>query len=238
MVDHDDVPRIPEARSLSYFFRGQLIHLGSIPFLAAIAYAFASPSLGDQTWLGLSDAHWFGLALLLPIVHQVYVWVGWRAQLGFQTFTRIFGRADFKVWGAIFMPLLVSRPLVILGLAIADAGSADLPAWWGWALGGALLPPALYALYSVQRYFGLDRALGGDHFRTRYRHMPFVREGAFKWTSNAMYTVAFLAFWGIALVAGSRAALAAAFFHHAYIWAHYLGTEEPDMQLIYGQPDA
>jgi len=94
--------------------------------------------------------------------------------------------------------------------------------------------PAVYAGYSVGRYFGIDRALGGDHFRQRYREMPMVHEGAFAWSSNAMYAFVFLGLWGIALITGSQAALAAALFQHAYIWVHYYCTEEPDMKLIYG----
>ena len=51
--------------------------------------------------------------------------------------------------------------------------------------------------------------------------MPMVNEGAFAWSSNAMYAIVFLGLWGIALLAGSTAALAAALFQHAYIWVHY-----------------
>jgi protein-S-isoprenylcysteine O-methyltransferase Ste14 len=65
--------------------------------------------------------------------------------------------------------------------------------------------------------------------------MPLVREGAFKYSSNAMYTYVFLVFWAIAFFTGSTAALATALFQHAYIWVHYYCTEEPDMRVIYGQ---
>ena len=60
-----------------------------------------------------------------------------------------------------------------------------------------------------------------------------VREGAFAWTSNAMYALVFLGLWSVALFTGSLAALAAALFQHAYIWVHYYCTELPDMDLIY-----
>ena len=73
-----------------------------------------------------------------------------------------------------------------------------------------------------------------DHFRQRYREMPLVREGAFKYSANAMYALAFLLFWGIGLLTGSRAVLAAALFQHAYIWVHMYCTEDPDMRVIYG----
>ena len=49
-----------------------------------------------------------------------------------------------------------------------------------------------------------------------------------------MYTLAFLGLWSIALVARSHAGLVAALFQHAYIWVHYLCTEAPDMEVLYG----
>ena len=41
-----------------------------------------------------------------------------------------------------------------------------------------------------------------------------------------MYTLGFLGLWSIALVA--------ALFQSAYIWIHYLCTEEPDMKVLFG----
>ncbi len=56
---------------------------------------------------------------------------------------------------------------------------------------------------------------------------------AFRYTSNAMYGVAFLGLWGIALLFGSWNALVIALFQHAYIWVHMYCTEAPDMARIY-----
>jgi hypothetical protein len=100
-------------------------------------------------------------------------------------------------------------------------------------VGVVLLLPAGYTLYSVQRYFGMGRAAGGDHFRESYRQLPMVRQGAFAWTPNAMYVLAFLGLWAVAFLTRSHLALVAAVFHHGYIWAHYLGTEAPDMAYLY-----
>ncbi len=225
---------IPEAGTLEFLFHRQGLHLLGLVFLVPICWAFAAPALGDGEWLGISDTEWFWASVVAAIVHQVIVAFIFRAQLGWSILTRLFGRADMVVWGIVFMPLLFARPLLISGLAVADMGTADLPRWFELAAGSALLIPAIYAGYSVGRYFGIDRALGADHFRQRYRDMPMVREGAFAWTSNAMYALVFLGLWGIALLTGSLAALAAALFQHAYIWVHYYWTEEPDMELIYG----
>jgi hypothetical protein len=225
---------IPEAGTQRFLFHRQWLHLVGLVLLVPICWAFAAPALGDGEWLGVSDTEWFWASIVTAIVHQVIVAFVFRAQLGWSILTRVFGKADMIVWGIVFMPLLIARPILILGVAVANAGTADLPRGFELAAGTALMIPAVYAGYSVGRYFGIDRALGGDHFRQRYRDMPMVREGAFAWTSNAMYALVFLGLWGIALLTGSLAALAAALFQHAYIWVHYYCTEAPDMALIYG----
>jgi hypothetical protein len=228
-----DTVDIPEVRSFSGFFRGQVLHLGSVVPLCAIAWVFAAPSFDGGQFMGLDEVQWFALTLLVPIVHQTYVWLVWRAQLGWQLFSRWFGAADIGVFGVLFIPLLLSRPVLTICCGIADRGSAELPPLAAWVLGAACFIPACYTLYSVHRYFGVKRAMGGDHFRRSYRTLPLVDRGAFTWTPNAMYLVGFLGLWAIALATNSRVALATAFFQHAYIWAHFLGTEEPDMRLIH-----
>jgi hypothetical protein len=94
--------------------------------------------------------------------------------------------------------------------------------------------PAAYTGYSVIRYFGMSRASGADHFDESYRSLPIVKEGIFRFTSNAMYAYAFLFFWMIAVAGASWAAIVVAGFSHIYIWVHYFCTERPDMKMIYG----
>jgi hypothetical protein len=222
------------AKSIHYFFKGFWQHLLLVIFLTVVAAEFAAPSLGDDQFLGLLDTHWFWWGLGLSVLHQVLVWMVFRGQLGWGVLTRWFGEHDLTVWGAVFLPLMASRPLMLLGLAIADRGSMASPRILQLVLGIGLLLPSLYAMYSVMRYFGVPRALGGDHFRLQYRQMPLVTEGAYRWTPHAMYMLVFLAMWAIAFLAGSMAALSLAAFEHAYVWVHYFCTEKPDMELMYG----
>jgi protein-S-isoprenylcysteine O-methyltransferase Ste14 len=224
----------PQAATASFFFRRQGVHLLYLVALLPVAWALAAPALGDGVWLGLTDTSWFVLAVGVAVVHQVFIWIAWRVQLGCKGFTRLFGESDFAVYSAIFFPLLVLRIVVVLAISTADSGSSWLPAGVSSGLGLLLAAPALYTGWSVGRHFGLLRAAGGDHFRRQFREMPLVREGAFAWTPNAMYTLAFLGLWSIALLARSHAALVAALFQHGYIWVHYLCTEEPDMEVLYG----
>lgn len=58
-------------------------------------------------------------------------------------------------------------------------------------------------LCSVIRCFGISRAMEIDHFDGSYRHRQFVKEGIFEYTSNSMYSLAFLTLWVIAIASGS-----------------------------------
>jgi hypothetical protein len=233
---------IPEARSLAFLFHRQLLHAVVLVLLVVAALALAGPALGgpwrgtgSDTVLGVTTTGWFWLNIVLVVVHQTLVALVFRLQLGWGLITRWFGRLDLVVWGIAFLPLLIGRPLVLGALAGADSGSMALPRALTSALGWILLVPVAYALWSVARYFGTARGIGGDHFRIEYREMPLVRKGAFAWTPNAMYLIVFLGLWAIAFLYGSRIALVGALFQHAYIWVHYWFTEKPDMDLIYGK---
>ena len=220
---------------LGHLFRRQPQHFLLLALLLPGAAHLAQPALGDGSWLGVSDLTWFYAVLLVAVVHQVVVWFAWRTQLVFSLFSRLFGRHDMTVWACIFLPLLALRPVLTIGLGMADSGSLGPLRGIHIALALLLLIPAAYTGWSVVRYFGVPRALGADHFRRRFRDMPFVREGIFRYSSDAMYAFGFLVLWSIALLTSSKAALVAALFQHAYIWVHLYCTEEPDMQVIYGR---
>lgn len=221
-----------------YMWHGQLRHMLFLAVLIPGAWAIAGDSLGEGSFLGVSDEVWFIAAIAVPVVQQLAVALLWRAQLCNSLLTRTFGDAGFTVWGVIFFPLLLARPLLLVAVGMADIGSLPIPRALGIGLGTAMLLPALWTGHSIKKYFGFARALGGDHFFERYRTMPMVREGAFKYSSNAMYTFVFIGLWGIALLFRSRAALAVAMFQHAYIWVHWYCTEQPDGVVLYGRsPD-
>jgi len=159
--------------------------------------------------------------------------VVFRLQLHRNLMTRLFGQADMVVWGALFFPLLIARPLTIIAVGMADTTPIFVEGTALQMLGALLLIPAIWAMHSTAVYFTFPRALGGDHFRDHYAEMPLVQKGAFKYTSNAMYGVVFLGLWGIAFLFNSWNALIVALFQHAYIWVHMYCTENPDMRWIY-----
>ena len=224
---------IEKAAALSYFFIGQGIHLLILLFSGAFVWYLAEPALNQSSWLGISEVTWLFIGLAVVFLHQLIVSIVFRLQLGWALFTRLLGKMDLVIWAFLFSLLLIARPLTVMGLSRASQGTLNIGAVFSRVVALLLLIPAAYTLWSVLRYFGLIRAMGGDHFRTKYREMPLVTEGAFKYTDNAMYKFAFLLLWAISLYYRSYPGMLLAVFQHINIWAFYYCTEKPDMELIY-----
>ena len=215
-------------------FDKQIYHYIALILLVFGVYALADDSaLLGQLW-GVSTCTWLWLSVAVPILHQVYVWFAWRGQLKYSLISRIFGESGFKVYTITFTVLFVSRLIFIILLSLSNKNSIALSSGFSYALSTVFTLLSGYLFYSVRTYFGFKRAFGIDHFDDSYRHLPFVREGIFKYTSNAMYTFGFLILWVPGLVFYSKAALLAAGFNHIYIWVHYYTTELPDIRYIYG----
>lgn len=184
-------------------------------------------------YIGAPQKVLFWICVAIPIIHQVYVWITWRLELKSGVISQTLG---FRLYRLIFLLILISRPLTLLALAIQDPGSIGLGPILRIALCVVLAIPLLYTFYSVDKFFGIDRASGGDHFEETYRTMPLVRNGIFKYTNNAMYIFGFLLFWIMAIGLDSPAALIIAAYSHASIWMHYLATEKPNMKYLYDSP--
>jgi len=225
----------PKIKKLSpaYVFEGQLQHLMLLILLAAGALYLAEPTLNGDSWLGLAERQWLQIGIIIVIIHQVLGWFVFRFQLVYQLLTRLLGKLALPLWGIVFMPFLIARPLLVFALGLADRGTLPGPSNLYLLAGIVLLIPSLYAMWSVVKHFGISRALGGDHFYEKFRQMPLVKDGIYKFTSNGMYGVVFLGLWAIALLLQSRAALVYALFQHAYIWVHMYCTEGPDMRILY-----
>lgn len=202
---------------------GQILHATCLVFLVAAVWVI---------WTDLGDPFptVFWIAVSFPVVHQLFVWLAWRLELQSSSTSKSIG---FRGYLVIFFLLFGGRFLSLLGLAWLDRGSLHLPLAPQIVITVALCVLGIYAMYSVKRFFGMTRAAGADHFDPRYRDMPFVREGMFRFTSNAMYLYAFLLFWAIAVGFDSSAALTVAAYSHVYIWVHFFSTEKPDMDYLY-----
>lgn len=211
------------AKTVPGIWVGQLLHFASLAaFLALVWMVWRSQ--GEPFPIA------FWTAVAFPVVHQVFVWLTWRLELRSSATSKAIG---FQGYLALFFLLFGGRFISLLALAWMDRGSLELPVLLQASAASILVLLGLYAAYSVGRYFGMVRAAGADHFDPRYREMPLVKEGIFRFTSNGMYFVAFLLFWAIAVGFGSASALLVAAFSHAYIWVHYHATEKPDMEFLY-----
>jgi hypothetical protein len=210
--------------------------LSLVILLAGIAFLTSGGLLTGGLW-GISTQTWFWVAIAVPVAHQIIVGIIWRGQLYHNWMKNAFGESGFFVYKVIFTILFVARPISLIFLAISNRNTLPLDPMLAYFLAAIFLVPAAYGMFSVIRYFGIDRAYGIDHFEPEvYRKKPFVKQGMFKYSDNAMYKFVFLALWAIALAFLSQAALLVAAFSHLYIWVHFYFTEMPDIQYIYGEP--
>ncbi len=218
-------------------FENQLLHLVSLILLLAMVNSIvrAYPEMLEGSLLGLETLTWFLLALAFPVMHQVYVWLFWRLELYYSALSRLLGQYAFPLFKAGFAILISGRLVFITLLAIANAGSLNIPVSVSWFLAVLLSIPALWLVYSVFRYFGMDRAFGKDHFDPEIARLPFVKQGIFKYSPNAMYVFGFAGLWVPGLIFMSSGALAVALFNHIYIWVHFYCTELPDIKKIYSE---
>ncbi|MEP2029190.1 MAG: methyltransferase [Paracoccaceae bacterium] len=216
-------------------FQGQFLHVGLVILLVLGALSLLPLNTSGAMFLAWTARDWAICSIYLAVIHQVIVAIVFRLELYKGFMTRLFGDQALKIWGLIFLPLLIARPLTITIVGWLDStpisGARNLEI----AVGTAFILCAVLTMHSVIKYFTLRRAIGADHFDDEVIAMPFVKEGVFRYTSNAMYGFAFLGLWGIALVFGSWDALVVAFFQHVYIWVHLILTEQPDIDRIYGR---
>lgn len=189
------------------------------------------------SFLGLSTLIWFWLAILIPILHQIIISPLWRAELLNSSLTKFFGSTEkaFLFFKIIFSIFFVPRMIITLPLAISSINTINNQQLrLGFIIIGLVITPfILYGMYSVKQYFGINRAFGADHFFNEYRSMPLVKDGIFKYTDNAMYTIVlgFVLLPGLFL--GSYIAIIAGIFNQGFVWVHYYTTEKPDMNYIY-----
>jgi hypothetical protein len=202
--------------------------------LLAVYFLATGDVLAGQLW-GIPTQTWLWIAVGVPAIHQVVVTLLWRAELYQNKLAEWFGDKAFSVFKIIFTILFVARPITLILLGISNAHTLQLSPALAYVIAALLFLPFAYTMYSVFHYFGIDRAFGEDHFKpASYRDRPFVKQGMFRYTDNAMYKFGFLILWSIALLFLSQAALLVAAFQHLYIWVHFYFTELPDIQYIYG----
>ncbi|MFC1665521.1 methyltransferase [Pseudomonadota bacterium] len=217
-------------------FKYQIWHLLSLVILVIGISIYLSSSIHvlDGSFWNISTKSWFWLAIAVPIIHQVYVWLVWRFELYHRTFTKRFGlKRSFRMYAVGFSILFASRLIAIIILSISNKDTLPLNPIFAYVIAALITPLVIYLFYSVKKYFTIERAYGIDHFDKNYCE-PYVKRGIFKYTDNGMYVFGLTVLYLPGLVLQSEAALLAALFNHVYIWVHYYFTERPDMVEIYG----
>ena len=214
---------------LSFFFKHQIWHVGGTIVLFYIGTQFVDLQSNNNTFIGISALGWFVVAMSVPLIHQVYVWICWRSELCWKSITNTIGLKGYVI---LFFILIISRLSAIV-LCFVDYGSLYKPGWFAWILAVIIFIPGAYTMYSVKKYFGFLRAAGADHFDTKYRDLPFENRGIFKWTPNAMYVFAIGIPFSFAVATGSQSMFIVAIYTYISIWLHYFCTEKPDFAVIY-----
>jgi len=218
-------------------FKYQGWHLLSLIVLLTIIYQIISNDssyLEGEFW-NKSTYFWLKWAVVIPILHQVYVWICWRLELKNQALTRLLGKYAFPIYLIPFFSLFIARAVFLIYLGESNSHSISINPIIKNGLIVLILIPSLWTLFSVKMYFGILRAAGQDHFDPEISKLPFVKKGIFKYTNNAMYVFGLMALYLIGLGYESKAALLVAGFNYVYIWVHYYCTELPDIQDIYGE---
>ena len=217
-------------------FKYQQWHILILVGLLFFPYFFAvtdTTFLKGELW-GVSTLYWCLFALLSAIIHQFYVLVCWRSELYYKSISKLFGENGFERYKIGFTILILSRLIAILLLAVSNAKTISINTTFSYVLSAILIIPAIYLFYSLGKYFGIDKAFGIDHFYPeKFKNVPLVSKGIFKYTSNGMYLYGFLILWIPGILLQSKAAILVALFNHVYIWVHYYFTELPDMKVIY-----
>jgi len=214
---------------LNFFFKNQIWNLGGNVVLFYMCTKLVDLESNTNTFLGIGVLNWFIISISVPLIHQGYVWICWRAELCWKSISNTIG---FKGYIFIFFVLIISRLSAIV-LCFIDYGSLYTPRWSVWILAIIIFIPAFYTMYSVKKYFGFLRAAGADHFDPKYRDMPFEKRGIFKWTPNAMYVFAIGIPFAFAVATGSKSMFIVAIYTYISIWLHYFCTEKEDFKVIY-----
>ena len=214
---------------LSFFFKGQIWHLGGTIVLFYIGAQFVDLESNSNTFIGISALNWFIIAMSIPLIHQTYVWICWRSELCWKSISSSIG---FKGYLIVFFILIISRFSAVV-LCFVDYGSLYTPGWFAWVLSIIVFIPGAYTMYSVKKYFGFMRAAGADHFDPKYRDMVFEKRGIFKWSSNAMYVFGLAVPFAFATAAGSQSMFIVAVYSYISIWLHYFFTEKEDFKIVY-----
>lgn len=204
-----------------------------ILFMVVFYMSFLVPLFSQGSFYIFNTSQWAILNILVITFHHVFVLLSWRFELHKGTYSKLFSKHAFKVYEIGFFIPFFSRIILLVPLAISNLNTSPIPPLISYVIALVFAIPMLYTFYSVGRYFGMARAAGADHFLPEYREKPFVKQGIYKYTGNAMYKFAMLVVFMPGLLLGSVTALLIGVFNYLYVWVHYYTLERPDFEILY-----
>ena len=133
--------------NMKKIFEYQIWHLISLIAIVVTIYLCLtnrSEILSGSLW-GIATESWFWLAVTVPVVHQVYVWLIWRLELYQSTFTERYGlERAFKYYAAGFSILFVSRLFTIIILAYSNKDTLHINPMLTYALVLLITPLVIF----------------------------------------------------------------------------------------------
>ena len=81
---------------LTFFFKHQIWHIGGTIILFYIGTQVVNLDDNTNTFIGISALSWFMIAMSIPLIHQVYVWVCWRSELCWQSISKSISLSNFE----------------------------------------------------------------------------------------------------------------------------------------------
>ena len=184
--------------------------------------------------LSFSLSHWTFFSWVVAGIFHLWIVLFWRIEMYSGKISSWFGSSGFKIFRSGFIFLFLSAFLPLIPVSFLTGKSMEINPVL--RLTGLIVttPFILWGMFSVFVYFGIDRAVGADHFFSKYRSMTLEKRGIFKYIPNSMYTVVLLMLYHPGLYYESGLGLFFALIHHTFVWVHYFCTEKPDLQEIYG----
>lgn len=137
-------------------FEYQIWHLFSLIVIifAINLYVSNRPEIFIGTLWDIKTEIWFWLAIAIPVIHQVYVWLIWRFELYKGSFTKRYGlKLSFKIYAIGFSLLFGSRLIAIIILAYSNKGTLHINPIFSYVLALLITPLVIYLFYSVKKYF-------------------------------------------------------------------------------------
>ena len=219
-------------------FKNQSYHLLAYILLGAFLIQYSEQFYIDSIKvLGISAYNWVLFSWITAGVFQFWVMLFWRLEYHLGKISKWFGKSGFSIFRAGFIFFGIARLLSVIPISMATNNSFEMNIVIRLILIIGTTPFIIWGLFSVIKYFGINRAFGADHFFEEYRKKPLENRGLFKYVPNSMYTIVLLLLYHPGLFFESYLGLIVASVHHIFVWVHYFCTEKPDMREIYSGND-